>query len=193
MYHVRDGHPTVILVFVVYLLPDICVCVCVFFALYRSSRRHPAHPVSALILQPEIQALLWSQNYDTAVSCIRYTVYDDTNSLVCKVPGNTCYYVRRPYAIVHVNARMVRQRYRLRQPHTQPCPRAVTRTASTQHIYVESMCRVYCLGIISLFLHIQRHQYTQCPDSSSYATGATNDVAYCCTLVRQRKKISANE
>ena len=30
-----------------------CVCVCVFFTLNRSStRRHPAHPVSVLILHP---------------------------------------------------------------------------------------------------------------------------------------------
>ena len=42
-----------------------CLCVCYSHKTVLSTRRHAAHPVSALILHPrEIQAL-WSQNYDT--------------------------------------------------------------------------------------------------------------------------------
>ena len=42
----------------------------VFIGYFFSTRRHPAHPVSALILHPgEIQAL-WSPNYDTGRSVV---------------------------------------------------------------------------------------------------------------------------
>ena len=58
----------------------------VFFTLHGSStRRHPAHAVSALILRPgEIQAL-WSQNYDTG----SYVVDSSTTWVLLKDPRET--------------------------------------------------------------------------------------------------------
>ena len=48
-----------------YIQLDLFSCVCCSPESVVSTRRHPTHPVSALILHPrEIQAL-WSQNYDT--------------------------------------------------------------------------------------------------------------------------------
>ena len=64
------------------------VCVCVFFTLNRSStRRHPAHPVSALILHPrKISSVVTSYDteimhrnaFDNAMSCSS-TGYDRHN------------------------------------------------------------------------------------------------------------------
>ena len=68
------------------VLPSICVCV--FFTLNRSStRRHPAHPVSVLILHPrKISSVVTSYDteimhrnaFDNAVSCPS-TGYDRHN------------------------------------------------------------------------------------------------------------------
>ena len=59
------------------------MCVCVFFTLNRSStRRHPAHPVSVLILHPrKISSVVTS--YDTEI--MRRNAFD--NAMSCPSTG----------------------------------------------------------------------------------------------------------
>ena len=55
---------------------------CVFFTTILSTRRHPAHPVSALILYPREIKVLWSQMYDTVPCNVIVLGYDRPNILV---------------------------------------------------------------------------------------------------------------